>query len=207
MGFYWFPRDLMGDEGLCLAYCQQPELVDDICDTWCALIEGILETALERVRLDGIHFGEDMAYHNGPMLGPDLFDRFIRPYYERIARLVRRYDVPIFSVDSDGRTDTLAAWFVSCGVNVIGPNEVRAGNDLVAQRERFGRALAFDGGLDKQVLPDGPDAIDAMLERVFPAMKASGGGWVAALDHRVVRGTSLAGFHHYVERARELARY
>jgi uroporphyrinogen decarboxylase len=207
MGFYWFPRDLMGDEQLCLAYYQMPELVEDICETWCSLIEQVLEAALQRVRLDGIHFGEDMAYHNGPMIGPEVFDRFVKPYYLRIQRLVERFDVPIFSVDSDGRTDILAEWLLPCGVNFIGPNEVRAGNDVVAYRKRFGEKLSYDGGLDKQVLLEGRDAVDAMLERVFPAMKASGGGWVAALDHRVVRGTTLADFEHYVRRCRELARY
>jgi len=204
MGFYWFPRDLMGDEGLCVAYYEQPDLVEDILETWCGLIERALADALARVRLDAIHFGEDMAYRNASMIGPKLFDRFIRPYYERIRRIVHRHQVPIFGVDTDGSLAELASWFAACGVNLIGPCEVQAGNDVTALRRRFGRAMAYDGGLDKRVLTEGREAIDAMLDRTIPFIKGTGGGWCVSLDHRVIRGTPLADFQHYVDRAREM---
>ena len=205
MGFYWFPRDLMGDEALCIAYYEQPDLVADICETWCSLIEQVLRTALERVQLDMIHFGEDMAYRNASMVSPAIFDRFIRPYYERIRAIVQQYEVPIFSVDTDGCLQELAHWFADCGVNFIGPNEVQAGNDIREYRQIFGPRMAFDGGLDKRVLLEGGEAIDAMLESTIPCMKETGGGWMICLDHRVLKGTRLADFQHYLNRARELA--
>jgi hypothetical protein len=206
-GFYWFPRDLMGDEALCIAYYEQPELVADICDTWCTLIEQVLRRALGRIQLDMVHFGEDMAYRNASMVGPALFAQFIRPYYQRIRAIVDEHEVPIFSVDTDGCAQELNHWFCDCGVNFIGPNEVQAGNDVVQYRQVFGKRLAFDGGLDKRVLLDGRDAIDQMLEQTIPAMKATGGGWMICLDHRVLKGTRLVDFQHYIQRARELARW
>ena len=206
-GFYWFPRDLMGDEGLCAAYYEQPDLVKDICETHCRLLEGVLAAELERIRLDEVHFGEDMAYRNASMIGPAIFDEFIRPYYLRIQRLVEQYEVPIFSVDTDGCLDELAGWFCQCGVNLIGPNEVAAGNDICRYRGRFGRKMALEGGLDKRVLTRGRDAIDRMLEGTIPFMKDTGGGWVVSLDHRVVKGTPLADFQHYVDRVGELASF
>ena len=144
MGFFWFPRDLMGDENLCLAYYDQPELVHDILEHWCSLIERVLESTLQRVHLDAIHFGEDMAYRNASLIGPDIFDQFMKPYYLRVKRIVDRYEVPIFSVDTDGSLKQLIDWFLPCGVNLIGPNEVQAGNDVVAYREQYGRRMAFD---------------------------------------------------------------
>ena len=206
MGFYWFPRDLMGDENLCIAYYEQPDLVRDILETWCSLIEKVLTTALERVHLDMIHFGEDMAYRNASMVSRSVFDNFIKPYYDRINRLVQRYEVPIFSVDSDGHIGELIDWFSECGVNLIGPNEVQANNDIVAYRRRLGKKMAYDGGLNKQILLKGRDAIDNMLEHTIPFMKESGGGWIVCLDHRIVKGTRLADFQYYVDRVRSLIR-
>ena len=206
-GFYWFPRDLMGDEGLCMAYYEQPDLVRDILETWCSLIERVLGAALERVRIDCVHFGEDMAYRNASMVSPAIFDAFLKPYYDRIYRLIERYEVPVFSVDTDGCLRELIHWFSECGVNLIGPNEVQAGNDIVAYRREFGQRMAYDGGLDKRILTQGRDAIDAMLESTIPFMKETGGGWVVSLDHRVVRGTPLADFQYYVDRIRELGRF
>ena len=203
-GFYWFPRDLFGDENLCLAYYEQPQLVGDIVETWCELIEQLLQTALERVKLDSIHFGEDMAYRSGSMIGPNIFDQFMRPYYQRIHRLVQRYDVPIFSVDTDGNCNDLIDWFADCRVNLIGPNEVQAGNDIHQYRRRMGAEMAYDGGLDKRVLALGRAAIDQMLEATIPFMKETGGGWIVCVDHRIVPGTPLGDFQYYVDRVREM---
>jgi uroporphyrinogen decarboxylase len=206
-GFYWFPRDLMGDESLCIAYYEQPELVHDILDTWCTLIERLLSELLERVCLDCIHFGEDMAYRNGSMISRPIFDEFVSPYYQRIQRLIRRFEIPVFSVDTDGYVGELSQWLSECGVNLLGPNEVQAGNDIAVYRKRFGTAMAFDGGLDKLELPKGPDAIDAMLENTVPFMKETGGGWVVCLDHRVVKDTKLSDFQYYVDRVRTMIRF
>lgn len=207
MGFFWFPRDLMGDENLCIAYYEQPELIKDILETWCGLIEQVLMTALERVRLDCIHFSEDMAYRNASMVSKTIFDEFIKPYYNRIHRLIKRYEVPIFSVDSDGCLSELIDWFAECGVNFIGPNEVQAGNDITAYRKRLGRTMAYDGGLNKLVLTRGREAIDEMLESIIPFMKETAGGWILCLDHRVVKGTSLKNFRYYVDRVRRMTKF
>ena len=63
MGFFWLPRELMGDEQLCIAYYEQPELVHDILETWCGLLEHVLEQVLDRVEdalplADGREAGE-----------------------------------------------------------------------------------------------------------------------------------------------------
>lgn len=207
MGFYWFPRNLMGDEGLCVAYYEQPDLVHEILDTWCGLVERALSAALERARLDGIHFGEDMAFKTSSMVGKRQFDEFIRPYYLRIRALVQRYEVPIFSVDTDGCLHELVDWFAGCGVNYIGPNEVQAGNDITAYRRRLGATMAYDGGLDKRAVRDGREAIDAMLDATLPVMKATGGGWSVSLDHRVLENTPLDHFRYYVDRVWEAVKF
>ena len=67
-------------------------------------------------------------------------------------------------------------------------------------RRLLGTRIAYDGGLDKRVLLRGRSDIDGMLDRVIPAMRSSGGGWIAALDHRVIRGTPLEDFRHLVSR-------
>lgn len=207
MGFYWFPRDLMGDEALCVAYYEMPDLVNDILETYCSLIEKTLTAVLERVRLDAVHLGEDMAYKNASMVSKSIFDSFISPYYLRLKRLVERFEIPVFSVDTDGCLQELASWFRDVGVNLIGSNEVQAGNDVCAYRRQFGSTLAYDGGLDKRTLTCGREAIDAMLESTIPFMKETGGGWIIALDHRVVQGTPLAGFRYYIQRVRELSAF
>ncbi len=207
MGFYWFPRDLMGDEALAVAYYENPDLIHSINDTWCTLLEHVLRQALCRIDLDVVHLNEDMAYKNASMIGRNLFDEFMVPYYDRLHRIVQEHGIPVFSVDSDGYLGELALWFSGCGVNLIGPNEVRAGNNIGAYRKQYGDTLAFDGGIDKLVLTKGQSAIDEMLESTVPSIMNSGGGWVVSLDHRVVPGTSLADFEYYLREVRRLTEF
>ncbi|MFH1615590.1 MAG: uroporphyrinogen decarboxylase family protein [Planctomycetota bacterium] len=207
MGFYWFPRDLMGDELLCISYYEKPEWIHDILETWCSIIEQVLTAALVQIKLDVIHFGEDVAYKTASMVSKPVFDEFIKPYYARIYKIIQKYKVPVFSVDSDGCLNELIFWFADCGVNYIGPNEVNAGNNIVEYRGQFGNKMAYDGGLNKLTLKQGRDAIDKMLENTIPFMKETGGGWSVCLDHRVVEGTRLDDFKYYVACARKMIRF
>ena len=207
LGFFWFLCELMGDENLCIAYYERPELVHDMLATICAMFEQTLEAALARVRLDQVWLGDNIAYNNASMVGKRIFDEFVGPYYTRIGNLVRRHKVPIFMADSGGCLRELVYWFSECGVNFIGANDPQAGNDIVEYRKLFGRKMAYDGGLDKLVLTQGRAAIDRMLDRTIPFMKETGGGWFVCLDHRVVRGTPLADFQYFVDRVREMIRY
>ncbi len=206
LGFYWLPRQLMGDEALCLAYYDQPDLVHSMCNAWADLLAEALEATCARVQVDQLHLGEDMAYRGGSLISRATFDTFLAPHYRRLARLAEKVGIPVFSVDSDGDLNELAGWLVDCGVNLVLPCEVQAGNDVRVLRDRYGPHLAVEGGLEKQTLTRGIEAVDALLEELVPAMKARG-GWVASLDHRVVLGTKLQAFVHYVKRLSELLRY
>ncbi|MCK4590601.1 MAG: hypothetical protein KAT86_02525, partial [Candidatus Latescibacteria bacterium] len=202
-GFYWMPRDLLGDERLCLWYYQEPEIVRDILATYTELLCALAEEIVAEVQVDTVHFGEDMAYRGGSMIGPNIFREFMLPCYKRVFDIFRAHGTRLFSIDTDGRVGGLIPLFLEAGVNVLGPMEVRAGNDLVALRCQYGRQMAFTGGLDKLVLPQGKQAIDRELESKIPAMLELG-GYLPSLDHRVVVETSLLQFGYYVKRVWEL---
>jgi len=202
-GFYWFPRDLLGDERLCLWYYEYPDLVREITETYCDLLCSLAEEIAAHVQVDAAHLGEDMAYRGGSMIGPATFREFLLPCYRRYFGIFRQRGTRLFSIDTDGRVDGLMPLFIEAGVNVFSPMEVRAGNDVVALRREYGTRMAFTGGLDKLVLPLGRAAIDAELERVIPPMLELG-GYLPSLDHRVVIETPLRDFAYYVKRVREL---
>lgn len=202
-GFYWMPRDLLGDERLCIWYYEQPEIVRDILTTYTDLLCALAEEIVAEVRVDAVHFGEDMAYRGGSMVGPNIFRAFMLPCYKGIFDVFCAHGTQIFSVDTDGLVDGLIPLFIEAGVNVLGPMEVRAGNDLVSLRQKYGRQMAFTGGLDKLILPEGKHAIDRELENKIPAMLELG-GYLPSLDHRVVIETSLLEFGYYVKRVFQL---
>ncbi len=197
------PRELMGEEGLCLAYYEQPELVHDLLDTIAETAVRVLERVTAKVPVDALMVHEDLAGKSGPLAGPDQIREFIAPYYRRVWNLLRDRGARLFDVDSDGNVNPILDDLIEAGVNCLHPMEPAAGMDIVAVRSKYGTRLAFYGGLDKHVLRRSKDEIRAELERKIPPMVASG-GCVLALDHRIPNGTPLEHYRYYIVTAWEI---
>ena len=197
------PRQLMGEEGLCVAYYEQPELVHDILETIGKTAFRVLERASAKVRVDMLSVHEDMAGKSGSLAGPKQIGEFIEPYYRRIWEVLAERGARLFDQDSDGDMNGVIPAFLKAGINSMHPMEPAAGMDIVEVRERYGTRLAFYGGIDKHVLRRSKEEIIAELERKIPPMVATG-GCVLALDHRIPNGTPLGNYRFYVEKVWEM---
>jgi hypothetical protein len=197
------PRQLLGEERLCLAYYDQPELVHDILDTIGATAFKVLDRVSSTVQVDLLSVHEDMAGKSGPLAGPRQVTAFIKPYYRRIWDMLAERGVRLFDQDSDGDMNAVIPAFMEAGVNLMHPMEPAANMDIVKTRELYGNNLAFYGGIDKHVLRRGQEEIVAELEYKIPPMVASG-GCMLALDHRIPNGTPLEAYRFYIRKAWEI---
>jgi uroporphyrinogen decarboxylase len=137
-----------------------------------------------------------MAYKEHAMISPAMTREFLLPCYRRWGEIVRRHKVPIYAMDSDGRIDELIPIWMEAGIQVCDPIEVAAGNDLVAFRRRFGRNMAYRGGVDKREMARGGRRIEAEIERLMPVIRD--GGYVPGCDHAVPSDVSWPNYVHYV---------
>jgi uroporphyrinogen-III decarboxylase len=199
-GGYDEPRQLMGDEGLLLAYYDQPDLIHDILETIAETAYRVLDRVTSTVAVDELFVHEDMAGTTGPLIGPKQVTEFIKPYYRHIWDLLSSRGVKIFRQDSDGDMRPIIPAFLEAGINLMYPIEPAAGMDIVALRQRYGNDLAFMGGLDKHVLRQGEAAITTELEYKMPPLVKSGGA-ILGLDHRIPNGTPLEAYRFYIEKA------
>lgn len=85
-GFFGGLRKLMGDENLMLAYYDQPELINDMSDFFLDFYVKVLDKAVSEIEIDFCIVWEDMCYRNGPMVSPQIFRKFILPYYRKNYR-------------------------------------------------------------------------------------------------------------------------
>jgi uroporphyrinogen-III decarboxylase len=197
------PRQLMGEERLCLAYYEQPELVHDILDTIGETAFRVLDRVSRTVQVDMLSVHEDMAGKSGSLAGPKQIKEFIAPYYRRIWDMLSARGARLFDQDSDGDMNAVIPAFLEAGVNCMHPMEPAANMDIVEIRERYGTKLAFYGGLDKHVLRESKQDIVAELEYKIPPMIESG-GCVLALDHRIPNGTPLENYRFYIQQVWEM---
>lgn len=197
------PRQLMGEEGLCLAYYEQPELVHDILETIGRTAAQVLARVADRVQVDLLFVHEDMAGKSGSLIGPKQIDAFIRPYYLRVWEILQSKGARLFDLDSDGDINAVLPSLLDAGINCVHPMEPASNMDIVEVRRRYGKRLAFYGGIDKHVIRRSRKEILEELRRKIPPMVASG-GCVLALDHRIPNGTPLANYRFYIEQAWKL---
>lgn len=218
VGGYDEIRELMGDEEACVSFYTQPDLIRDMLDTFRALNHEILSRVVAEVTVDQLSVHEDFAGKSGPLVGPNIMDEFIGPYYaaawEEVAagrRASPRDAEPrapgaraqLFQLDSDGNITPIVDSLLAAGVNSILPNEPAAGMDMVALRERYGDRLKLVGGIDKFAPRTSREAIDRELAyKLQPKMRE--GGVVFGLDHRIPNGTPIELYRYYVTRAREI---
>ena len=202
-GGYDVARELMGEVNLSIAYYDEPELIHDIISTVSDTAYKVFERVCDKIVVDNLFIHEDMAGKSGPLIGPNLIDEFLKPYYTKIWGLLSSNGTRLFSQDSDGNMNPIIQSFIDCGVNIMYPFEPAAGMDMVEVRKKYKNTLAIKGGIDKHVLKKTKADIRNELEyKLQPLMRE--GGTVFALDHRIPNGTPLENYRYYVDTAREI---
>jgi hypothetical protein len=197
------PRQLLGEEELCVSYYTQPELIHDILTTIGDMVFRVLDRVTAAVPVDMLYLHEDLAGKSGPLAGPKQFAEYIVPYYRRIWEMLADRGARLFGVDSDGDINAVIPAFLDGGVNLLFPMEPAANMDMVRVRQEYGTRLAMMGGIDKHVLRREPEEITAELEYKLPPMIKSG-GCVLGLDHRIPNGTPVANYRFYIKKAWEI---
>ena len=197
------PRQLLGEEELCVAYYEQPELIHAMLDRMGDTAFRVLDRVSSTVQVDLLSVHEDMAGKSGSLAGPRQIQEFIAPYYRKVWDMLQDRGARLFDQDSDGDMNSVIPAFLEAGVNCMHPMEPAANMDVVQVREQYGNRLALYGGLDKHVIRRTRAEIDAELERKIPPMVRTG-GCVLALDHRIPNGTPLDNYRYYVARVWEI---
>ncbi|MBQ9747895.1 MAG: hypothetical protein IJV98_03840 [Clostridia bacterium] len=202
LGGFDILRELMGEENCCIAFYEDPELIEDILGTISETNVRVLSEISKKLAIDQLSVHEDMAGKTAPMIGPNLVREFIVPYYLKSWELVKDAGTKLFCQDSDGNMNPVIDAFIEGGVNIFYPCEPYGGMDIVALRKKYGHAIAFRGGLDKHVLRRTKEEIKAELDYKMQDIMMEG-GIVFGLDHRIPNGTPLENYIYYVNYARE----
>ena len=202
-GYYGFLREMFGPENLSYMFYDDPKLIAAMNEFWVDYTIKRLERGVSQMQFDYALIWEDNCYNHGMLHSPKIFTEFMAPHYKKLISFFNRHNIDIISVDSDGNITEFTPLLLDVGVTGIHPMEVAAGMDIVKIGEEYPR-LQIWGGIDKRALAKGPEAIDAELQRVLPAMKKRR-GYAAGLDHMVPSDVSLKNFRYFAKRLVELS--
>lgn len=198
-GFFWYPRVLFGIEEHLYSFYDHPELYHKICEDMVEYYKFALDEVTRYIKPDFMTFAEDMSYNLGSMISKDLFDEFLKPYYDELIPYIHAKNIKLI-IDSDGDITQLIPWLTACNVDGFLPLERQAGVDICKLTEDF-PDLYFIGGFDKMVMKFGEDAMRKEFERILPAMKK--GRYLASVDHQTPPDVSVENYRIYCRLLKE----
>ncbi len=194
LGGAWAPFwhdaiDLFGMENLYLKMYSEPGLVDallqHLVDFYAAVSEGIFDAAAQAI--DIFFMGNDFGGQNGPLLSPELFERFMLPHLRRLAALGRSYNL-LVQLHCCGGFAPLIPAMIDAGIDGLHAIQPAChGMDLRTLKTEFGGKVLFNGGIDSHhVLIDGSPEIVRETTRKTLAIMMPGGGYVGGASHDTI---------------------
>ncbi len=195
-GPFWQLREWLGLENLCIMAIEQPEFIEEMISFWADFVSETMAPVIQNVQIDAVMIGEDMAYKGYSMISPTMVRRFLQPAYNQWVSEIRASGCPIVDMDSDGYIGELIPIWIESNMNCCDPVEVAAGNDIVEYRRRFGKKMAYRGGIDKRALAKGGKIMEEEIMRVVPPLLEDG-GYIPGCDHGVPPDISWPNFIEY----------
>lgn len=190
-------RDMLTFEGLAYATYDYPEMVEDMVETCCVIVEDILDCILPHIDFDYASGWEDICFKNGPIVSVDFFKNVVAPRYKRIQKKLAANGIDIWYIDCDGDVRPIMPYFLESGVNCLFPFEVNGCAHPAELFKEYGKDLRIMGGVDKIQLGNGPAAIKAYMKTLVPLVER--GGYIPFCDHRCPPNVKPADYLYYLD--------
>jgi len=175
-------RDLLTFEGLAFATYDHPEMVEDMVETCCQLVEKFLDQVLGQIDFDYASGWEDICFNHGPIVSLDFFRKVVAPRYKRIGDKLHRHGIDLWYTDCDGDVRPLLPYFLEAGINCLFPFEVQSCCHPGELLKEYGKDLRIMGGFDKIEMGKGRPEIKKYMESLVPWVER--GGYIPFCDHR-----------------------
>ncbi|HPP12857.1 MAG TPA: uroporphyrinogen decarboxylase family protein, partial [bacterium] len=201
--YYGILRNLCGVETASYLFYDAADLVNELFERvnfFC--LEGINRARQAGLNIDYLGFGEDIAFKTGPLVSPDIFQKFFFPRYRKVVATAVESGISLLVYDSDGCLLPLLDDLLKSGIDCFWPCEVAAGMDPLLLRKKLGCRLKMLGGIDKRALPGGKEAIKKEIDRKIPVVRE--GGYIPRIDHSVSSDISLENYTFYLNYLREI---
>lgn len=207
---FWFGFDvthswMMGTENTLVAMMEEPELVEDMFDTYLSRCETLFSRVWDAgYRFDEIFWYDDMGYKGTTFFSPNMYRSMLQPYHKRAVDWAHNRGV-YAQLHSCGDVMTLLPDIVATGVDALNPLEVKAGMDAFKIKKEYGDRLVLHGGINA-VLWNDKDAILEEIDRKVPVLKENG-GFIFSSDHSIPNSVSLENMKAIVEEVKRVGRY
>lgn len=184
-------QGIVGWDEIYVRMISEPDLakyfLERLTDTLLEALKRYIPVIKDYVQV--IVFADDIGQQQGPMLSPDMYREFLKPFHAKLFQYIRdNSDIHVF-YHSDGAIWELLPDLIEAGVQVLNPVQTDViGMDPAELKREFGKDLVFWGaGVDTHSVLDRatPDQVREDVRRRIQVL-GPGGGWVWASIHNIL---------------------
>jgi len=194
MGGEWSPFwhdaiDLIGMENLYIKMYAEPEVVEailkHIVDYYFEVTKKTFEAASDVI--DIFFIGNDFGSQTGPLMSPDMFDKFMAPHLKRLCDLGHSYGLKTQMHCCGGIYELLPS-MINAGLDSVHAVQTTCrGMELEKLKSEFGNKIIFNGGIDSHhiLMEMDTDGVKEETRKVLEIMMP-GGGYIAGASHDTI---------------------
>ncbi|MEG0911696.1 MAG: uroporphyrinogen decarboxylase family protein [Ruthenibacterium sp.] len=198
---------ICGHENMLAGMILEPEWIQEMAQQLIDVTLELQEILFQQEGYpDGIWYYEDMGFKNKPFMSPDAYRKLIFPCHKQSCDYAHSHNMPVI-MHSCGYVEPLLPYMIEAGIDCLEVIEVKAGMDLLKLYQKYGKQIAFMGGIDVRVLYTNDKAlIDQELEEKIPVVK-QGYGYALHSDHSIPKTVDYDTFVYFLKKAKELGTY
>ncbi len=181
--------DLIGMENLYIKMFSEPEVVDAVLkhlvDYYFEASKRIFDTAADAI--DIFFIGNDFGSQTGPLMSPDMFDRFMVPHLKRLCDLGHSYSLKT-QMHCCGGIYELIPGMIDAGIESLHAVQTSCrGMDLAKLKSEFGDKIVFNGAIDSHhtLMEKDTAGVKEDTRKVLETMMP-GGGYIAGASHDTI---------------------
>jgi uroporphyrinogen decarboxylase len=127
------------------------------------------------IGVDMMTYAEDLGMQNGPMILPEMFQKYIKPSYERLMKPAVDAGC-IIHMHSDGHIHELAQGLIEGGVAAVNLQDLVNGIDWI--KENLKGRVCIDLDIDRQTItPKGtPEQVEGLIREEVEKLGSKEGG-------------------------------
>jgi uroporphyrinogen decarboxylase len=194
MGGEWSPFwhdaiDLIGMENLYIKMYAEPEVVEailkHIVDYYFEVTKKTFEVAADAI--DIFFIGNDFGSQTGPLMSPDMFDKFMAPHLKRLCDLGHSYGLKTQMHCCGGIYELLPS-MINAGIDSVHAVQTTCrGMELDKLKSEFGNKIIFNGAIDSHhiLMEMDTDGVKEETRKVLETMMP-GGGYIAGASHDTI---------------------
>jgi uroporphyrinogen decarboxylase len=190
-----------------MAILDDPQWVKDMFKTNAELVINVAEEMMAKgFEFDGAFLYDDNGYRNATLFSTAAYKELLFPYHKMLFDSFRDKGLPTI-LHTCGCVNAFVPHYIEAGLTCLQPLEVKAGMDLIELKKKYGKQLAFMGGIDVRCMAsDDPSEIEEEIRTKIPLAKKEG-GYIYHSDHSVPDNVSFPKYKRTMELVMEYGRY